>query len=138
MADYGRVLIADDDDAIRNLVTMVLERAGVPHDAARDGRAAIDLLQQHEYAVLLVDLMMPDVNGFQLLEYLRDQPRRPGTVLIMTAAGDSELRSLDPAVVTTIIRKPFDIHALTDLVRRAAERGGAAEQALPDNVIPFR
>lgn len=150
MSEVGRVLIADDDEAIRNLVSKVLDLAQVPHDAVRDGRAAIEKLEEHDYAVVLVDLMMPVVNGYELLDHLRDRPNRPETVLVMTAASDEDLRKLDPTVVTTIIRKPFDIHVLSILVRDAALRGApavpqedeetekrAAQGGGGDNVLPF-
>ncbi|MEO8378054.1 MAG: response regulator [Acidobacteriota bacterium] len=138
MSDTGRVLIADDDDAIRHLVSKVLELDGVPHDAVRDGRAAIECLEKHEYALLLVDLMMPGVSGYDVLEYLKQHPRKPGTVLVMTAASDTDLRRLDGNVVTTVVRKPFDIQQLAILVRDAAIRSAeATRNKQGDNVLPF-
>ena len=139
MAAVGRVLIADDDDAIRNLVSKVLELAQVPHDAVSDGQAAIEQLQQHDYDVLLIDLMMPRVDGFELLDYVREHPPH-GIVVVMTAADDADLRRLDSSVVTTIVRKPFDIHELAILVRDAALRAAAAREASEEdggNVVPF-
>ena len=136
MSDAGRVLIADDDDAIRNLVGRILELEGLPYDAVRDGRAAIECLRKHEYAVLLVDLMMPVMSGYDVLDYVKANPR-PGTVLVMTAVADTDLRRLDGNVVTTVVRKPFDIQRLAILVRDAAIRS-AEEMGQPsDNVLPF-
>lgn len=138
MSDAGRVLIADDDDAIRNLVSKVLELQGLPHDAVRDGRAAIECLQKHEYAVLLVDLMMPVMSGYDVLEYMKTHPGRPGTVLVMTAASDTDLRRLDGNVVTSVVRKPFDIQQLAILVRDAALRSAEeARDQRDDNLLPF-
>jgi len=138
VSDAGRVLIADDDDAIRNLVSKVLELQGLPHDAVRDGRAAIECLQKHEYAVLLVDLMMPVMSGYDVLEYMKTHPGRPGTVLVMTAASDTDLRRLDGNVVTSVVRKPFDIQQLAILVRDAALRSAEeARDQRDDNLLPF-
>ena len=138
MSDTGRVLIADDDDAIRNLVSKVLELEGIPHDAVRDGQAAIECLEKHDYALLLVDLMMPVLSGFDVLEYLKQHPRKPGTVLVMTAASDTDLRRLDGNVVTTVVRKPFDIQQLAILVRDAAVRSAeASRNQRGDNILPF-
>lgn len=137
MSDAGRVLVADDDDAIRNLVSKVLDLDGVPHDAVRDGRAAIECLEKHDYALLLVDLMMPVMSGFDVLDYLKEHPRRPGTVLVMTAAADTDLRRLDGNVVTTVVRKPFDIQQLAILIRDAAVRSGEEGRNRGDNVVPF-
>jgi CheY-like chemotaxis protein len=124
----GRVLIADDDEAIRNLVSKVLTLAEVPHDGVREGRSAIEALQQQDYEVVLVDLMMPLMDGFELLQYLATAPKRPRTILVMTALPDSDLRDLDAKVVTGIIRKPFDIHELSMVVREAAMRERTIDQ----------
>lgn len=139
MMTVGRVLIADDDPAIRNLVSKVLDLAGVPHDAVRDGRDAIEHLQRETYDVVLVDLMMPVLNGYELIAWLREHPRRPGTILVMTAADDTALRQLDGTVVTTIVRKPFDIHELSILIRDAALQAAEARNAGGggENVVPF-
>lgn len=137
MSDAGRVLVADDDDAIRNLVSKLLELDGVPHDAVRDGRAAIECLEKHDYALLLVDLMMPVMSGYDVLDYLKQHPRRPGTVLVMTAAADTDLRRLDGNVVTTVVRKPFDIQQLAILIRDAAVRSGEEARDRGDNIVPF-
>ena len=128
---YGRVLIADDDDTIRRLVERVLDRAAVPYDSVRDGRAAIDHLEIRDYTVLLVDLMMPQINGYELLDYLKRRPRRPPCVLVLTAAGDADIRRLDADVVTMIVRKPFDIHELVNLIRAGAERVRSENETSP-------
>jgi CheY-like chemotaxis protein len=120
MAGPGRVLVAEDDDVIRNLISRVLQRCDVPHDAVRDGRLAIEHLEAREYAAVLVDLMMPVVDGYAVLDYLRDHPRRPASVLIVTAASEADLHRLDPGLPMTIIRKPFDVHELTSVARQAA------------------
>lgn len=137
MSDAGRVLVADDDDAIRNLVCKLLELDGVPYDAVRDGRAAIECLEKHDYALLLVDLMMPVMSGYDVLDYIKEHPRRPGTVLVMTAAADTDLRRLDGNVVTTVVRKPFDIQQLGILIRDAALRSGEEARDRRDNIVPF-
>lgn len=137
MSDAGRVLVADDDDAIRNLVCKLLELDGVPYDAVRDGRAAIECLEKNDYALLLVDLMMPVMSGYDVLDYIKQHPRRPGTVLVMTAAADTDLRRLDGNVVTTVVRKPFDIQQLAILIRDAAVRSGEEARDRRDNIVPF-
>lgn len=116
----GRVLVAEDDDAIRNLISKILQRSEVPHDAVRDGRLAIALLEARDYAVVVIDLMMPVLDGYAVLDYLRDHPRRAGAVLVVTAAAEADLQRLDPSVPATIIRKPFDVQELGTVTRQAA------------------
>src|SRR5215470_4369821 len=85
-----RVLVVDDDAEIRNMLAVVLQRHGLTVDTAADGAAAADLLRETAYAVVLVDLMMPRVNGFELLDLINGPNGRqviaPPVVLVVTAA----------------------------------------------------
>jgi two-component system response regulator VanR len=115
----GRVLVVDDEPAIRALVSRIVERAGLLVDTARDGAEAIEKLRDRDYEVLVLDMMMPRVDGPGVVEFLSRLPRRP-TVIVISAGDPTELRRLDPAVVHSIVRKPFDIDALADLVLAAS------------------
>jgi CheY-like chemotaxis protein len=137
----GRILVVDDEPAIRALLKKIIERRGYEVDDARDGAEAIDLLKQNEYDVLLIDLMMPNVNGFQLVDYLaQQQGKRPPPVIVITAAAESTpLRQLDPAIVHSVVRKPFDIDVVADLVDAAARAQSyeAEGEEQGGNVINF-
>jgi len=108
-----RVLVVDDDDAIRSLVTTVLRRRGIEVDGVRNGAEAIPLLTGGRYLVLLLDLMMPGVNGWDVLDHLETIARRP--IIIVLTAG-SEPRKFKPDLVAGLVRKPFDIDLLVDTV----------------------
>src|SRR5687768_11063009 len=92
-----RVLIADDDFSIRQLVTTIVRREGLEIDTAADGIEAIEKLRTNEYAVILLDLMMPRTDGFGVVEYLRTHPpsQKP-VVLIITAYADQKFKQIDP------------------------------------------
>jgi CheY-like chemotaxis protein len=113
-----RVLVADDDQAIRQLVSTIIRREGLEVDVAADGAEAIEKLRTTEYAVLLVDLMMPRVDGFGVIEYISMHPPaiKP-VVLVITAYADQKFKEVDPNVVTGVIRKPFEVADLGSLVR---------------------
>lgn len=139
MMEKGRVLVVDDEPAIRALVAKIVERAGHPVDTARDGAEAIEMIDKTRYAVIVLDLMMPIVDGFGLIRHLKTlEGPRPATIVI--SAGDaSALRQLDGALVHSIVRKPFDIDVLGDLVSAAAL--SASESASDEDdgeVVPFR
>jgi DNA-binding response OmpR family regulator len=107
------VLVIDDDQALRGLFTTLLTKKGFAVDTATDGRVAYDQLQRHTYSVILLDLMMPDVNGFELLERLRrDSPTLLDRVIVMTGASQRSIESLDTSNIWGLIRKPFDIDQL--------------------------
>lgn len=114
----ARVLIADDDQAIRQLVTTIIRREGVEVDAAADGAEAIEKLAEHEYAVILLDLMMPRLDGFGVIDYLQaNPPKTKPVILIVTAYADQKFKSVDPNLVAGVIRKPFEVADLGSLVR---------------------
>ena len=112
-----RVLIADDDQAIRQLVTTIIRREGLEVDAAADGAEAIEKLAEHDYAVILLDLMMPRLDGFGVIEFLvANPPESKPVVLVVTAYADQKFKSVDPDVVAGVIRKPFEVADLGSLV----------------------
>ena len=93
----------------------VLRRRGLYADAARNGIEALEKLSVHHYEVMLLDLMMPQMNGYDVLTHLAAQAaeRRP-LVLVLTAG--LEPRPLDTRVVIGMLHKPFDVELLVDTV----------------------
>jgi DNA-binding response OmpR family regulator len=136
-----RVLVVDDEPAIRALVAKIVERQGFPVDVARDGAEAITKLDERSYGVLVVDLMMPNVDGYALIEHLKGRPGQPPAVIVISAGDSASLRRLDGSMVHSIVRKPFDIDVLGDLIAAAARtmQETASEAADTDaSVLPFR
>ena len=128
------ILVVDDEPTIRALVARIVERAGFRADLARDGADAIAKLEQNRYSVLIVDLMMPVKDGYAVVEWVK-QHADPKPAIIVVSAGDSAaLRRLDGSVVHSVIRKPFDIDVLSDMIAAAAQ---IAEGESGGNVIPF-
>src|SRR5947208_17185827 len=98
-------LVVDDDLALRGLFTTLLNRRGFDVDVASDGRVAFDQLSRHTYSVILLDLMMPEVNGFELLDRLqRDSPSLLGRVIVMTGASQKQIDRVDGSGVWDVIR----------------------------------
>ncbi|HEX8171899.1 MAG TPA: response regulator [Thermoanaerobaculia bacterium] len=112
------MLIADDDQAIRQLVCTIVQREGLEVDCVADGQEAIEQLSQHSYAVILLDLMMPRLDGFGVIEYLKEHPPafKP-VILVITAYADQKFKEVDPNVVSGVLRKPFEVADLGNLVR---------------------
>ena len=114
----ARVLVADDDQAIRKLVCTIVRRERLAVDCVADGAEAIEKLQEHEYAVILLDLMMPRVDGFGVIAWLKAHPQRVKPVLlVITAYADQKFREVDPEMVAGVLRKPFEVAELGSLVR---------------------
>lgn len=112
------VLIIDDDESIRNLLRHALLRLGMRCGTAADGLDAAHRIHEIEYAVLLLDVTMPRVDGFGFLEYLREWEGTSGIrtiVILMTAAPDRDELTTVGDMVQVVVPKPFDLHELADL-----------------------
>lgn len=112
------VLIAEDDPAIRVLLSTALRRRRLDFGAASDGRQALQMLERERWMVLILDLMMPQMTGWEVIAWLAVHPdRKPGTVIVVSATEREMLRGLDPTVVNAVIFKPFDILQLGAYVK---------------------
>jgi len=115
-------LVVDDDQALQGLFTTLLSRNGFEVDCAPDGRLAFDQLSRHTYSVILLDLMMPDVNGFELLARMqRESPTLLPRVIVLTGASQRAIENLDTRDIWGLIRKPFDINDLVTSAKACAE-----------------
>lgn len=115
MGTDKRILVVDDDDAIRALVRTVLRRRGWHVDAARNGVEAMQHLSLHPYALIVLDLMMPMMSGYEVLEHISGlAPEARPYVLVLTAG--LEPRVFDKAFVLGTMHKPFDVSLLLDTV----------------------
>ncbi len=119
-AQQRRVLVVDDDATIRALLGSILRRRDLEVDEAADGQEALDLLRQNSYAVVLLDLLMPNVDGFGVLDELESAISTP-VVLVITGADRSLIKQLDPQRIHGVVRKPFDSEDLADVVVACAE-----------------
>ena len=133
-----RVLVVDAEPAIRSLVAKIVGRSGLAVDTAVDGIDAIDKLDRTDYAVVVLDLMMPRADGFVVIAHVKAMPA-PHPALIVASAGDTSiLRRLDGTVVHSILRKPFEIDILGDLIVAAASSVAAEREREASSVVEFR
>jgi CheY-like chemotaxis protein len=123
-----RALVVDDDVAIRRLVTRILQRHAFIADDARDGAEAIEKLALAPYDVIVLDLMMPRVDGAGVMKYLAEyHPAQLPTVIIMTAFGASFADRLSPAPAH-FLAKPFDVNALLREVADCVRSPGTSSE----------
>ena len=113
------ILVADDDAALRGLLRLVGTRAGFEVDTASNGREALEKIARNDYLVVIVDLMMPGMNGYEVVEGVGQLQKRPA-VMVVTALPDASLAPLDGTIVHSIIRKPFDIDMVADVLSELA------------------
>lgn len=109
----ARILIVEDDDAIRHMLADVLQDAGYAVAMAVDGIDALDQLEQHPPDAILLDLMMPLMDGWNFIETCRGKHGAHGIPIGILSAAPQLLRTADAWGIQVAVSKPF---ALDDLL----------------------
>tara|TARA_R110002096_G_scaffold299503_2_gene494026 strand:+ start:102782 stop:103186 length:405 start_codon:yes stop_codon:yes gene_type:complete len=118
----GRILVVDDDPLLRGSIAMVLEDEGYTVELAADGFKALESVAANRPDVILLDVMMPNMSGTQVLKELQDDLSTADIpVLVMTAInGVAGGRILNGP--NTVVEKPFDVHDLLNKIALAMFR----------------
>jgi DNA-binding response OmpR family regulator len=127
----ARVLVIDDDDDIRGLVVELLERAGLTVEQAPDGRAGLRAFHQSPADLVVLDVSMPELDGWETLERIRDLSDVPVIMLTARGAELERVRGLQAGADDYMV-KPFGrqelIARVQALLRRARATGGDDRQ----------
>ncbi|SFU98449.1 response regulator transcription factor [Alicyclobacillus macrosporangiidus] len=131
MESQPRVLVVDDEERIRRLVRMYLERSGFAVEEAQDGKQALEMMLTRSYACVILDLMLPGMDGRDVCAHVRQHSDVP--IIMLTAAGDETQRihgfelGADDYVV-----KPFSPRELVMRVKALLKRAGDQEYLRTD------
>jgi CheY-like chemotaxis protein len=107
-----RALVIDDDAGIRVLVTKILEKHDFHVEVARDGAEGIEKLSGSDFGVIVLDLMMPRLDGVAVVKYLSQYcPEKLPSVIVTTAFGSGAFEKVCPPV-HHFLEKPFDVSLL--------------------------
>jgi CheY-like chemotaxis protein len=115
------VLLVEDDHVTAGLTVSLLEGLGFSVERVSDGREALRAAAEREFDVILLDLVMPDMDGFTVMEHFRDT--RPGLlrrVIVTTGMPEQYAQALDEKAVGGVLRKPLDVQKLRELLRDCA------------------
>ncbi len=117
-ASAGRALVADDDPTTRYLLTSILQRYHIAFDEVDNGADAVKLLKNNQYSLIFVDLMMPRVDGWGVIDYVRSHRGTSAPRLfVVTGVPNQKLSTADQDVVTALLYKPLDLGKLELLVK---------------------
>lgn len=117
-----RVLLVDDDELLSELLEMHLELAGYEVDRAGEGAEALKRLAGADYAAVILDLIMPVMDGMRFMRLLNERSERPPPVIVLSALERAETKEgLLASGVRAVVRKPVDPE---QLVERLAEIAG--------------
>lgn len=117
----AHILVVDDDDRIRDLLTKFLRARGLRVTAARDGQKALSLLAQMRFDLVILDVMMPGADGFEVTETVRQTDATP--ILLLTARGEPEDRIKGLSLgADDYLAKPFEPEELVLRVQAILRR----------------
>lgn len=115
------ILVIDDEERIRHLVRMYLEREGYEVDEAGNGREALEKFHKQDYALLIVDLMMPEIDGWKVCRDVRERSDIP--IIMLTARGEEFDRVLGFELgADDYLVKPFSTKELVARVKALLRR----------------
>lgn len=123
-----RILIVEDEELISNLIEMNLTTEGYHCICAFDGKAAADLIEKEKFDLILLDIMLPEINGYELLEYIK-----PLGVPVIFLTAKNEVRDRIKGLklgADDYISKPFQIGELLARVEAVLRRYGNVEKNL--------
>jgi CheY-like chemotaxis protein len=135
-----RILIADDEPDIGRAVARVAAQVGVEADVVQSGREAIDALKSRRYTIALLDLNMPRLDGWGVLDFLRNRSDiKPDHLFIVTGFRDQSVSAADSSTVTAVLYKPVvpeELRALiTECLRAPKVDVAAILRTTPHRVV---
>lgn len=132
-----KILVVDDDEQILTLIRSALSQQNYIVDVATDGEMGWGLLEANPYALVLLDVILPKLNGIELCRRLRNQKNKT-PILMLTARGQStdKVLGLDTGADDYVV-KPFDIHELVARVRALLRRGVTTTPILECGPLQF-
>ena len=133
MPDQKTILIVDDDLELSDGLRAVLERQGYRVLQARDGQQGKQRVYEHRPDLVILDMMMPRMGGYPVLEHFRDKKDAPPIIMITANEGSRHKAYAEYLGVVDYIRKPFAMERLLEAVQRGLaqeeERKKPAEKA---------
>lgn len=127
------ILVVDDDRKIVNLVSLYLKHEGFDVSAAFDGQEAINQAIQRRPILIILDLMLPKINGIEVCQILRSKMRIPIIMLTARTTEEDKIQGLDLGA-DDYISKPFSPRELMSRVRAVLRRAGEDAEAKPTEV----
>lgn len=123
------VLVVDDDPDMVEVMTAILAAEGYAYETASNGVAALDAIDRDRPAVVLLDMLMPVMNGWQAAEEIHHRYGRTIPIIVVTAAEHAEARAHE-VDADGVLSKPFDVADLLRMVSRYLGRPAPASQVV--------
>jgi two-component system alkaline phosphatase synthesis response regulator PhoP len=125
MDDTITILIIDDDEGIRESLGLIIKTMGYFAKITDNGFDALTLLSQQKFDLVVLDVMMPEMDGWEVLKYIRDDPQLQSTkVMLLTAKSTERDRLIGKQILKAdeYISKPFDLNEFKDTIQKMLGR----------------
>src|SRR5437660_12381004 len=129
MADAKTILIVYDDYELSDGIRAVLENQGFRVLQARDGQQGKQMVYNHHPDLVILDMMMPRMGGYPVLEHFRDKKDAPPIIMITANEGSRHKAYAEYLGVIDYIRKPFAMERLLEAIDKGLKGGPAADEA---------
>jgi CheY-like chemotaxis protein len=116
LSQDSRLLLVDDNHVVRDMLVDLVGSLGYRADAAGSGAEALALFDRGQYAVVLTDLVMPGMSGWEVLAAVRQRDPRMPIIIISGTPAIGDPRAAQPGVA--VLRKPIDVTALDATIKR--------------------
>jgi DNA-binding response OmpR family regulator len=132
MAETKTILIVDDDTELSDGLRIMLERQGFRVLQARNGQEGKSMIYAHHPDLVILDMMMPRMGGYPVLEHFRDKPEAPPIIMITANEGSRHKAYAEYLGVVEYIRKPFAMEKLMEAVQKGLSRAAGEAEEKPD------
>jgi two-component system response regulator PilR (NtrC family) len=132
-----RILVVDDDESIRKVLTTILEDEGYTVDTAKNGKEAVKKSQEKFYNLALIDIRLPDMEGVKLLTTMRDTTPKMRKIII---TGYPSLQNAVEALnrgAHAYIMKPFDMNKTLEMIKEQLKKQEEEKEYSQDKVTEF-
>ena len=120
MTDALRILVVDDEPDTLGLIKLTLQTAGYQVQTATGGREGLRLVREEPFDVVILDIMMPDVSGFDVMRELNNDPTPPPPVIFLTARSSEDDQEAGMSLgVSHYLLKPITRGSLLDAINQA-------------------
>lgn len=136
MNENIKILIVEDDRAVRNLISTTLQINDYEYDLAIDGKNALQLMTSNKYDIVFIDLGLPDIDGIEIIKKFRDFSTTPVIVISARTNDEDKIEALD-AGADDFLTKPFNVDELLARVRSTLRRINYVENNSVEDKISF-
>jgi DNA-binding response OmpR family regulator len=132
MANAKTILVVDDDMELSDGLRAVLERQGYRVLQARDGQQGKQMVYQHHPDLVILDMMMPRMGGYPVLEHFKGKADAPPVIMITANEGSRHKAYAEYLGVVDYIRKPFAMERLLESVDKGLRKGTEQQESSPE------